>query len=217
MEIIHTKGARIGLEKSEDKNPKTAVLLVPGMSGSVFSGKFDNLKNAILKKGFSYIPIEIWRDRKDMGTLTIKNIFSAIDESISALQKRGYNNFYAVGKSFGGGMLLARNHPLIKKLVLWAPAIGIGKKETISTIIDLPLNKVKTIFDIILSPDDLLKIKIPVIILQGNDDKVVSRSASEELSSLLPNSNLKIFNEMGHSPKNELEENILADMTVAVL
>lgn len=217
MQILSINNAKIAIVEPKSGDHKVAVLFIAGMSGSVFTDKFNKLKEAILNKSYTYVPIEIWRDNKDIGTLTLRNIFSAIDDAISELQKHGYNDFYAIGKSFGGGMLLARNHPLIKKLVLWAPAIGVGEKTTIHDLYDLPLDKIKSISDIVLGYNDLATIKASVTILQGDKDKVVPKSASEKLASLIPNAHFEIIQDMGHSPKDEIQENTLVEKTIIAL
>lgn len=217
MQILSINNAKIAIEEPESGDHKVAVLFIAGMSGGVFTDRFNKLKEAILNKGYTYVPIEIWKDGKDIGTLTLRNIFSAIDDAISELQKHGYNDFYAIGKSFGGGMLLARNHTLIKKLVLWAPAIGVGEKTTIPDLYDLPLDKIKSISDIVLGYGDLATIKTSVAILQGDKDTAVPKSVSEKLSNLIPNAHFEIIQDMEHSPKNETQENMLIKETIIAL
>ena len=217
MKILFVNNTKIAIEESGSGDHKVAVLFIAGMSGGVFTDRFNKLKEAILNKGYTYVPIEIWQNGKDIGTLTLRNIFSAIDDAISELQKHGYNDFYAIGKSFGGGMLLARNHPLIKKLVLWAPAIGMGEKTTMPDLYDLPLDKIKSISNIVLSYDDLATIKASVTILQGDKDTAVPKSTSEKLSNLIPNTHFEIIQDMEHSPKNEIQENMLVNKTIIAL
>lgn len=147
MEIISVENARIAIEKPGHKNNGIAVLFIPGSSGQVFTDKFNSLKKALLDDGYNYVPVEIWKNEKEIEMLTLEKIFYAIDNVIDELKKQGFEHFYAVGKSLGGGMLLARNNPEIEKMVLWAPAIGIGEKTTISNLYNLTLNKVKSIFD----------------------------------------------------------------------
>lgn len=216
MEILNIDYAKMMVEDHSDDN-KVAVLFIAGASGGVFTDKFDKLKDKILEKGYSYVPIEIWKDANDLDKVTIQNIFSSIDNAVSKLKDLGYNTFFAVGKSFGGGMLLARNHPAFSKLVLWAPVIGFGEKSTIDTLHNVPLGKIESIFNIMLSNNDLSRINAKVTILYGSEDQIISESKTKELLELLSHGYLEIIQGLGHSAKNEEQETILVKNTLDAL
>ena len=54
--------------------------------------------------------------------------------------------------------------------------------------------------------DQLSKITVPVLITVGRHDWITPVEASEELHALLPNSELAIFENSGHSPQQEEAE-----------
>ena len=85
MEILNIDYARMMVEDHSDDN-KVAVLFIAGVSGGVFTNKFDKLKDKILEKGYAYVPIEIWKDANDINKVTIQNIFSSIDNAVSKLK-----------------------------------------------------------------------------------------------------------------------------------
>lgn len=216
MEIISLNKSKIAIIEPETGRKDVVVLFIAGISGGVFT-KFDKLRNSVIEKGFTYVPIEIWKDSKDVEKLTLRYIFSSIDEVISKLQERGFKVFYAVGKSFGGGVLLARNNPVFEKIILWAPAIGLGDVSTIQNQIDITLDNFESFSEIKLGYDDVSNIKARVTIVQGDKDEIITKSESEKLSDLLPNSEIKIIQGMGHSAKNENGEKTLVDYTIHAL
>lgn len=58
--------------------------------------------------------------------------------------------------------------------------------------------------------DDLPGVDVPVLVTVGRHDFITPPEASEEIHDLLPNSRLVIFEESGHSPNIEQQEEFLA-------
>ena len=54
-----------------------------------------------------------------------------------------------------------------------------------------------------LSEEDLIHISQPTLIIHGSADEIVPQSASERLHALLPNSELEIFDNVGHGVQIE--------------
>lgn len=54
----------------------------------------------------------------------------------------------------------------------------------------------------------------PLLLMHGDDDRITSHKATEELAEILPNSTLKIWPDLYHEPHNELnKEDVLTFMT----
>jgi hypothetical protein len=66
MEILYINNAKIAIVEPKSEDHKVAVFFIAGMSGGVLTDKFNKLKEAILNKGYTYVPIEIWKDGKDI-------------------------------------------------------------------------------------------------------------------------------------------------------
>jgi len=216
MKIIESGGIKIKIENG-CKDNKTAVLFFADISGGALTDRFDTLKNSIIGKKYAYVAVEIWRDADDVKSMTLQYIFSSIDSAVLKLKELGYSDFYAIGKSFGGGMLIARNHPVFEKLVLWAPAIGVGDISTIQDLYKTPLSKIESVFDIAVNGDDLNKIKAKVTILRGNKDQIVPLFIIKKLLSFIPEAQLKTIRGMGHSHKNKEHERLLVENTMSAL
>lgn len=58
--------------------------------------------------------------------------------------------------------------------------------------------------------DYLPKVKVPTLIVVGRHDWITPVEASEELAGLLPNSELVVFEDSGHSPQLEENERFIA-------
>lgn len=58
--------------------------------------------------------------------------------------------------------------------------------------------------------DDLPNVEVPVLVTVGRHDFITPPEASEEIHDLLPNSRLVIFEESGHSPNIEQQDEFLA-------
>ncbi len=104
---------------------ETAVLVLPGISGGVFSDRYQPLVDAVVASGFAIARLNIWDSEEQVLGMSIDHIQQEIDRAVAFLQGLGYTHVAAVGKSFGGGMVFANTNAAIVAKVLWAPAIGV--------------------------------------------------------------------------------------------
>jgi hypothetical protein len=64
MGILSIGNAKIAIKNPKSEDQKIAVLFIAGTSGGVFTDKFKKLEEAILNKGYTYVPIEIWQNSR---------------------------------------------------------------------------------------------------------------------------------------------------------
>lgn len=184
------------------------ILFVPGMNALKQQPLFETLKEEALVRSIDAVCLNTWKSGTDLGALTIDEIVRSIREQTSSLASQGYQEIYAVGKSFGGGMLLAAKDQFIRKLVLWAPAIAVDEGNgsgTLDSLRSRPLGSIDSILSITLGKNFLRSIRTPMDILHGTEDEAVPLSNSELLSSLIPDAHLHPFQGQGHSPEDQEE------------
>ena len=57
--------------------------------------------------------------------------------------------------------------------------------------------------------DKIVEVKLPVLILSGDDDRIVPTRDSVELAKMIPNAELKMFKDCGHVPQEECPQEFL--------
>ena len=102
-----------------------------------------------------------------------------------------------VAKSFGGRLALTHLPGRVDQLVLWAPAVAFGESEERPSI----------------TADALSEVEIPVRILQGDEDNVVSVENAAAIAEHLPDGELVELPGEDHSFKNDEERALEATLS----
>ena len=138
---------------------------------------------------------------------------SAIEEAVEHLLQGGYRSIIAVGKSFGGGLLLAYHHPHISKKILWAPAVGVGDEATLEKFQDVVLSEVPLLLDIQLEKDFVHQDQSEICIIHGTADEVIPLENSRAAVAAAQKGRLVEVPSADHSFKTPEQEQALMEAT----
>jgi pimeloyl-ACP methyl ester carboxylesterase len=97
-----------------------------------------------------------------------------LEGGVEFLRDRGCTSVAMVTKSFGGHLALTHLPDRVDQLMLWAPAVALGESEDRPSI----------------SAGALSDIEVPVRILQGDEDDVVSVENAAAIAEHLPDGEL---------------------------
>jgi pimeloyl-ACP methyl ester carboxylesterase len=152
---------------------------------------------------------------------TIPNYVKQIEAAIDYCKRIGYKKISLIGTSYGGSVAFAvvLKHPEINRMVLRVPVVDYKKhveekygdkklkqfkKQGFVPYYDKHNNRFDVTFDFIEKSyvysmfKNAKKVKIPVLIIQGNKDKSVNPKDAEKVVSIFPNAKLHIIKGAGH-------------------
>lgn len=207
------------ISKLDDSSADTIVLFLPGISGKAFSERFQSVVDISLRVGYPIARMSAWESEEEVKQNTYAHYQSAIIEAIDHFQSLGYSKVIAIGKSFGGGLLLSLHHDAIIKKILWAPALGFAQVSNLEKLKNGLLSQIESLKDIKLAPDFVSLDKSKLCFIHGTDDSVIPILTSRQFVS--SNANARIIEVEGadHSFKtpesdkklNEATEQFLKD------
>ncbi|WP_353134817.1 alpha/beta hydrolase [Pseudopedobacter sp.] len=141
-------------------------------------------------------------------------------EKVKALLLTGSSGLYE--NSFGGSFPKRESYDFIKEKVeftFYDPATA--TKELVDEVFKIVNDRSKVIKILAMAKSairhnmakDLIKIKVPVFLIWGKNDKITPPEVAEEFNELLPNSELTWIDQCGHAPMMERpqEFNILTN------
>ena len=152
-----------------------------------------------------------------MQTKTWAYFQDTLAEAVEHLLQLGYTKIIAVGKSFGGGLLLSYHNPSISKKILWAPAVGVGDADTLSRLKDAMLGEVPHLLDIQIEKDFVHKDPSKVCIIHGTKDAVMPIENSRVAVAAAKDGKLAEIPDADHSFKTPKEEQELMEATQTFL
>ncbi|MFC7073755.1 alpha/beta hydrolase [Halovenus rubra] len=182
-----------------DRSSEHGVLMVPGSGHGPFGDIFLRFARTAAKDGHHVARFETWPFPEVLEEKTEEDFSREIDASVDFLQSQGCSTVTVVAKSFGGRVVLEHLPETVDRLVLWAPAIMAGDYEEKPS----------------LTEEELADIDIPVRILQGDEDEVVSVENAASLVDGLPNGELVELSGENHSFRGDYER--IIDETMAFL
>lgn len=186
---------------------KVGVIIIPGLQGQVMKLPiYDKLCSQL--KDCNVVRLNAWKDANEISKLTLQDIFSALDSAVEELESKGTDKIFVIGRSFGGGMALARASDRVHRYVLWAPAIGIGAESNIAQVSMKPLSNIKSFSDIVISSKDIPNTEM--LIIHAKNDPIVSPHNSKSITSHGKSATLKLFPAGGHS-FDKHEERLIAE------
>lgn len=155
---------------------------------------------------YSVVRINGWEGAEDLGDTTLKDLHDLIDEACELLNSNGCESNDVLGKSFGGQLSLTYpENNIFEKMVLWAPAIGIGETNVEKWGSTL-LKHAKTATDISVDKVYIEQIDSEVKIIHGSEDQVVSIENSRTICEALPECEFEKIEGIDHSFRNKESE-----------
>ncbi len=196
-----------------DKGSSAAILYVPGASGKAFTDK----RCAALadRTQCNVLRYESWQNEDELNRKTLSLFHKELHELISFLTQHGNRKIYIVGKSLGGGLSVAYHDARIRKMVLWAPAIGLSKEGNLREWKERLFGEIKGLQDIKVGHDFLRQLTQPILIIHGDADTVMPLDNSKEIIKHISHGKLFVVNGADHSYTHSLEE--VVAQTIAFL
>lgn len=208
------------LVESPEVETSKAIIFLPGMSGSAFSERFQTFVNAGLSMGFAIVRISAWKNAKDIPQKSLAEIHSDVSYVIDYLHRHGFLSICAVGKSFGGTVLLTLSSQTryVKKQVLWSPVIGIKEDgSNVDTLLSTALGSLNSLQDIYVDEAYMKNKDVHTLIIHGDADENISISNSEKLVSIMPNAQIVSIKGSDHSYSDKNHEKTLIEETLDFL
>lgn len=190
---------------------RKAVLIIHGFAGGTYDQEplFFYLQPKLEFDVYNFtLPGHITNLANDV---EYKDWIKAVDDRINTLTSMGYSKIYLIGHSMGGVLAThaAIKHPIVKKLVLIAPAFdflstddnySLAKtikagaeiiktyqvKEILSRFLKVSVQQVRQFVKLVeVSQENPSLLNVPTLIIQGTNDQIVPYESSN-----------KIYNEM---------------------
>lgn len=209
---IHIGQSKVLLEQGEFADD-IAVVFLPGISGGALGARFDGIAEMVCDLGHTSARVHSWDGETDVLPKTLRHFYTEIEGVVSHLIHEGFEEIMMIGKSFGGGLVLAYEHPHVTKKVMWAPAIGVAEEETISSVINTPLGEIKNLLDVCIATEEVREDDAALCIVHGTQDTVIPLSNSEKIIKASSKGVLKLVEGADHSFKDNDHEAALLLLT----
>lgn len=176
---------------------RKAVLIIHGFAGGTYDE--ERLANYLERRmGLDVFTFTLpGHEKKSFKTVKYTEWISASEKMLNTLVDYGYKDIYVIGHSMGGviASYLASKYSCIKKVVLAAPAFSymtttnktvdkikggieaLKKNDTdevLTRFLKLPVTSINEFMLLVKKyKDTYLKIKVPVLMIQGDKDTIV--------------------------------------------
>ena len=190
-------------------NSDRGVILLPGISGGVFTSYYNEIEQALNKKGFNFLRFEIWNDSKEIQGLTLNKIYKRLDEAINFMESSGCKKISLLGKSFGGAIALTCKNKEIKSVVAWAPAFSFEENSNLEDIKNKKIKGFKSPSQFKINKQDI-KEDIPLLIIHGDKDSIIPLNNSKKIKEKLERLHLKVVKNADHNYSNPEEMKVVA-------
>lgn len=205
--------SEILLTRDDDFSKDVVVLFLPGISGKAFSERFQPLVEMCNELRLPIARVDAWEGELDVQSKTWSYFHEVLDEVIEYLISLNYLKIVAVGKSFGGGVLLSYHDKDITKKILWAPAIGIGEEDTLNDLKNTKLSEVPLLLDIKLDKIFIHEDPSAICIIHGTKDANIPIENSRKAIESAQNGRIIEIEDADHSFKTPEEERSLMEAT----
>tara|TARA_Y100000310_G_scaffold345697_1_gene468457 strand:- start:5651 stop:6289 length:639 start_codon:yes stop_codon:yes gene_type:complete len=203
---------------AEPENPtEKAAILLPGISGKALTDRYSSLESSLISNGISFLRYEAWNSIPDVLEKSLQDVYGSIDEAIDFLESREYKEISFVGKSFGGGTLLSYPSQKIRSLVLWAPFLRFSETSNLKEIRNTKLREIGRLEDIFANKNDIQKIKVPTLIIHGDQDESIPLENSQKILPYLEQGKLEVIEGAGHSYEKPGELDLCDKLTTEFL
>ncbi len=176
---VELPGAHMRVESGPEFS--RVALFLPGISGGVMTDRFLPLAEMLKQEEWALARPEIWKDAEDANQKTLAGIHEAVRAALDELEEEGYLEIVAIGKSFGGGVLLSLVDVRLSKKILWAPAIGCGEEGNLTVMGDVKLGSVQSPLDIKIPHTQIALDPSEIVIIHGTEDSIIPIENSESI------------------------------------
>jgi pimeloyl-ACP methyl ester carboxylesterase len=191
------------------------IFFVPGSSGDALSERFDFISKAFVDNGYHFLRFNCWEDADALGKMHLEEIHLKFNAAIDYLKIIGCKKIGVVGKSIGGGFLLTDYNKKVDAIALLAPAISFSKASNIEEIKKRKMKEINHYKDIKIDKNDLSKLDIPILLVWGDHDKVVSIDDLKEIANNLSKSSITMIHNADHSFRSEEEHKVIVEKLLA--
>lgn len=213
---IEMSGANILLDVPQERTESVLVFL-PGVSGGARGSRYDSLVRTGLESGYAVARVDMWESEDSLMDRMLSRLSRTLTEVVEGFVVDGYTSAIMVGKSFGGGITLMFNHPIVTKKIMWAPAFSYADVGNIDALRNVPLGTVARVTDISIGKDAIAKQRMPLCIVHGTADVVVPLLNSQNIVANAPYGTLVEINGADHSFKTPEQELALMAATRQLL
>ena len=194
------------------------VVFLPGISGGAHGARFLGVDKLADEDGYACARIALWEGEESLADKCYEDIFAKLDEFFDEFKQLGFIDVLMIGKSFGGGVVLAYEHEMISRKVLWAPAIGVGEGEgNWDEMKGKKFGEIKDLLDIEVGAARIAAQSAPIGIIHGTADEAFPVSNSEKIIAAAQHGTLKTVEGAGHSFKDHEHETALMALTHELL
>jgi uncharacterized protein len=170
---------------------KNLVIMIHGYGGTKQDEIFNRLIEELVPQGISTFRFDMFGHGEsdgDFNHMTVRQLVDGLFSALDMLTQMGFENIGCVGFSLGGLVSLvgASQNDTLSYLSLLSPASDITSLKSIND------GKDNIAYDIVKN------LHIPVLIVHGTEDKLVSIEQSKKLDSLLSNSILEVVEGADH-------------------
>jgi len=158
------------------------LLMVPGGGHGPFGDIFLRFARRAADDGYTVARFETWPFPADLEKPG-EEFEAELEASVEFLQEQGCSTITVIAKSFGGRVTVQHLPDDVDRLVLWAPVVLFGDHDDSPSV----------------TAAELAEIDIPVRLLQGEEDDVVSVENAEQLVGALPEGELVTLPGEDHS------------------
>ena len=200
------------LNTPEDGEAAGCVVVLPGAGHGPFGDIFDVTAYELAGEGLATFRFETWTDPDELRAKSVADLHAELDAAVDYVADMGYDSLSMLVKSFGGRIGLTHVPDDVERVLGWAPAVRLSESSTLDERYGVPLGEAD---DLRLSASDVADADVPVRILHGDEDEVVSRDDARALVEALPDAELRELLGENHS-FNEHRRTVVAE-TVAFL
>ncbi len=199
---------------------RKAILIIHGFAGGTYDEEFLAHRLELIRNFDVYTFTLAGHDGLFKSNMNEAEWIKSAEDMMDFLIKNNYKSIYVVGHSMGGVIAtrLANKYKEVKKIVLVAAAFRFAgykeesfkiidslketpkifkdysKDEIITRLIKMPIHAVKEFANLVKNNEHNLKeIKIPTLIIQGNNDALVPLETADFIYNTIPSVNKNIL------------------------
>lgn len=195
------------------------IAVMPGAGHGPWGDIFDLLGEEAASDGAYVLRFEGWPSADDLESKTLREFQSELVAALERLAAEGCSELAVVAKSFGGGVTLTDVPDVVDSAVLWAPAtFTLGDTDRLDDALDTPFEElIEPSEQRKFAPSRLADVDVPVLVIQGADDRPELVENARGVVDALPDADLVVREGEDHSFRGDDREQAVVDETLAFL
>ncbi|WP_325064014.1 alpha/beta hydrolase [Halobacterium bonnevillei] len=195
------------------------VAVMPGAGHGPWGDIFDLLAEDAARDGAYVLRFEGWPTPDDLEAKTLREFQSELVAALERLREAGCTELSVVAKSFGGGVTLTDVPDAVDRAVLWAPAtFTLGDTDRLEDALDTPFEElIEPSERRTFAPSRLADVDVPVLVIQGADDRPELVENARGVVDALPDAELVVREGEDHSFRGDDREQAVVEQTLAFL